>query len=81
MTRRIRAPILVFSRGDAAIASDPLGAYWVLSQLALCSPYNALVGQLRTHAEKASGLPENNRKWFPDWDEQGREDLVTALLG
>jgi hypothetical protein len=43
--------------------------------------YNALVGQLRTHADKASGLPENNRKWFPDWDEQGREDLVTALLG
>ena len=39
MTRRIRAPILVFSRGDAAIASDPLGAYWVLSQLALCSLY------------------------------------------
>jgi hypothetical protein len=38
VTRRIRAPILVFSRGDAAIASDPLGAYWVLSQLALCSP-------------------------------------------
>ena len=24
MTRRIRAPILVFSRGDAAIASGPL---------------------------------------------------------
>ena len=35
-------------------------------------------------AEKASGLPENKRKWFPDWVEQvnrGREELVTALLG
>jgi hypothetical protein len=31
------SPILVFSRGDAAIASS-VGAYWVLSQLALCSP-------------------------------------------
>jgi hypothetical protein len=29
--------------------------------------YNALVGWLRTPAEKASGLPENNRKWFVGW--------------
>jgi hypothetical protein len=32
------SPILVFSRGDAAIASS-VGAYWVLSQLALFSPH------------------------------------------
>jgi hypothetical protein len=32
------APILVFSRGNAAIESDPLVLIWVVSQCALCSP-------------------------------------------
>jgi hypothetical protein len=40
------SPTLVFSRGDAAIASS-VGAYWVLSQLALFSPHLLLYPQNR----------------------------------
>ena len=42
--------------------------------------YNTLVAWLRPPAEKASGLVENNRKWFSGWVEQSREELVTATV-
>lgn len=42
--------------------------------------YNTLVAWLNTPAEKANGLSEDNRKWFPGQLKRFREELVTATV-
>jgi hypothetical protein len=61
MTRRIRAPILVFSGANAAIASGPSVAYWVLSQLALCSPKYREKASARSSARMRLSGPRSKR--------------------